>query len=78
MIHTALMFLAPDPGLPVSPPGKQKTPSRMARRHTQPDSQTNWKESTGMLLSVLADSLGLVLFLTGLWLVLRLAEVLLS
>lgn len=77
MIQTVLMFLAPAQEASAIPPVGPVPGSAMATRLGSGQLQ-DWQQSAGTILAVAANTLGLILFLAGLGLVLRLAEVLLS
>jgi len=77
MIQSVMLLLAPAQKLPVTPytepmPFKPMA-SRPVLRPVQP-----WRQKASTSMAVIASALGLLLFLAGLGLVLRLAEVLLS
>jgi len=77
MIQTVLLLLAPAQRLPVIPSTGPLLFKPMATRPVQqPVPPWKYKASTAMM--VMANGLGLLLFLAGLGLVLRLAEVLLT
>ena len=77
MIQSALMLLAPGQEAPATP---SAGPLRCRQMATRPALQAAnlWQHRAVTGLAVLGNALGLLLFLAGLGLVLRLAEVLLS
>ncbi len=77
MIQSVLMLLAPVQQAPATP---SAGPLRCRRMATRPALQAVnlWQHRAVTGLAVLGNALGLLLFLAGLGLVLRLAEVLLS
>ena len=76
MIHTVLMFLAPGHGPSCHGAGGQAGGSMATRPHKL--SMRAWRQVAGEILCVAGNAAGLILFLAGLGLALRLAEVLLS
>ena len=77
MFQTVFMFLAPDHEPCAAPSETIKASNRML---TDPavSSQRHWKRTVGMCFSVVGNTLGLMLFFSGLFLVLRLVEILLA
>ncbi len=78
MIQTLLLLLAPAREVPVILPAVPRPGQhRMATRPQTQSRRHGWQQAR-CVLAIAGDSLGLLLFLAGLGLVLRLAEVLLS
>jgi len=77
MIRAVLMLLAPAQKVSVIPCAEAVQCKRMATRPA-PLAVRHWWHMTVTGLAVVANALGLMLFLAGLGLVLRLAEVSLS
>ena len=79
MMQNVLMLLAPAHG-PMSAPPQSTCPasSRAMATRARSGSPEGLKPALGAALSVAGNALGLILFLAGLGLVLRLAEILLS
>jgi len=77
MIQSILMLLAPAEKLTAIPSAVPDPGKEMATRPTPPV-VPDWRRNAALGLGVVANALGLLLFLSGLGLVLRLAEVLLS
>jgi len=78
MIQTVLMFLAPAQSPPAFPGAASVTNSSAMATRLHSRAIHGWRKSASIVLSVAGNALGLILFLAGLALVLRLAEVLLS
>lgn len=78
MIQTVVLLFAPARELPVIVPVIPRSGHhRMATRPQAPSRRKGWQQARSVL-AIAASSLGFILFLAGLGLVLRLAEVLLS
>jgi hypothetical protein len=77
MIQSLLLFLAPALKAPVAPSAESPPRRPMAARHTF-EPIGHWWNIASEGLAVLTNALGFLLFLVGLGLVLRLAEVLMS
>ena len=77
MIQTLLLFLAPNQELPTIPRIGCKLGGQMATKaHAVPPRK--WGQQAKTMLAISGNTLGLILFLGGLGLVLRLVEVVLS
>ena len=77
MIQSVLLLLAPAQRLSVNPSTEPLLIRPMATRPTPPAMQW-WRYKASNVMAVIANAMGLLLFLAGLGLVLRLAELLLS
>ena len=79
MIQTVVLLFAPARELPVIVSVIPRSGQyRMATRPQAPSRRNRWSQQARSVLAIAASSLGFMLFLAGLGLVLRLAEVLLS
>ena len=77
MIQTVVLLFAPARELPAFPSTVPAAVNRMATRPHECSRRKGWQQARS-LLAIIGSSLGFMLFLAGLGLVLRLAEVLLS
>jgi hypothetical protein len=77
MIQSVLLLLAPAQKVPVIPSTEPLACKAMATRPAL-EAINHWRHRAAAGLVVIANAAGLLLFLAGLGLVLRLAEVLLS